>query len=99
VNAHGELLAARRELLLARSERLRLDLSDDAAALALRFRLADRIVARTRSGLARALLVAGAALVLFGRPRLVVRSAVRLLMLWPVVRPLLPRVADLWRGR
>jgi len=99
VNARPALLAARRELLLARSERLRLDLGDDAAALAFRFRLADRLVARARSGLARVLLVGGAALVLFGRPRRVVRLAVRLLMFWPVVRPLLPRLVEFWRGR
>ena len=53
MTARGALLAARRELLLARSERLRLELGDDSAALALRFRLADRIVARARSGLRR----------------------------------------------
>jgi hypothetical protein len=99
MNARSELLAARRELLLARSERLRLELSDDSAALALRFRLADRIVARARSGLAQALLVGGAALVLFGRPRRIVRTAVRVLMFWPVIRPLLPHFADFWRER
>jgi len=99
VNPRVELLSARRELLLARSERLRLELGDDSAALALRFRLADRIVARARSGLGQVLLVGGAALLLFGRPRRILRTAVRLLMFWPVIRPLLPHLADLWRGR
>jgi hypothetical protein len=99
VSARRELLGARRELLLARSERLRLELGDDASALALRFQLADRLVASARAGLARVLLVGAAALVLFGRPRLVLRSAVRLLMAWPVVRPLLPRLVEFWRGR
>ncbi|HXQ30785.1 MAG TPA: hypothetical protein VN790_02295 [Steroidobacteraceae bacterium] len=99
MNPRVELLSARRELLLARSERLRLELGDDSAALALRFRLADRIVARARSGLGQVLLVGGAALLLFGRPRRILRTAVRLLMFWPVIRPLLPHLADLWRGR
>lgn len=99
MSTRRELLAARRELLLARSERLRLTLADDAAALALRFALADRVVRLARSGLVQAVAAGGAALVLFGKPRRLFRTLGRLLMFWPLLRPLVPRLASLWRGR
>ncbi|MBS0394188.1 MAG: hypothetical protein JSR54_06140 [Proteobacteria bacterium] len=85
-------LAARREVLTARSARLRDDLSADAAALGLRFRIADRLVALAQSGGGRALLVGGAALVFLGRPRRVLRLALRGLALWPLVAHFWPRI-------
>ncbi len=100
MTTRGQFLAARRERLLARSSRLRLDIQDDAAALARRFDFADRVVAVARSPWFGLLATAGAALLLFKRPRLLTRSALRLLALYPALRglrPLLPRLRRLWR--
>ncbi len=85
-------LAARREVLCARSTRLRAELADDAGALGVRFRIADRVVAVARSDSGRLLLVGAAALLLFGKPRRLVRLGLKLLALWPIVGPLLPHV-------
>ncbi len=85
-------LAARREVLCARSARLRSELADDSGALGVRLRIADRMVAVARSDSGRLLLVGAAALVFFGRPRRVVGLALKLLALWPLLGPLLPRV-------
>lgn len=96
----AQFLAARRDRLLARSSRLRLDIHDDAAALARRFDFADRVVAVGRSPWFGLLAMAGAALLLFKRPRLLTRGALRLLALYPALRglrPLLPRLVRLWR--
>lgn len=91
-------LARRRGLLLEKSARLRAELGEDGAALALRFRLADRLLALARSGPLRALVIGGAALAFFGRPRRLFRTASRLLLLWPMLRPFLPKLAELWRS-
>ena len=97
MSARSLVLAARRERLRARSAELRAELTVEGAALALRFRLADRVLAVARSGPVRALLVGGAALLLFGRPRWLLRTASQLLMLWPLLKPFLPKLAELWR--
>jgi hypothetical protein len=99
VSARTDVLAARRQHLVAHSAQLRAVLGVDATALALRFGLVDRVMALARSGPARALVIGGAALVLFGRPRMLFRSAGRLLVLWPILKPFLPKLADLWRER
>jgi len=98
VSARAAALAERRLALLARSEQLRLELGADLGALATRLQVADRFVALARSGLVRVLVVAGAALLLFGRPRQLFRTAGRLLLLWPLLRPFLPDLAAWWRN-
>ena len=99
MSARSDALAARRQQLVAHSAQLRAALGGDATALALRFGLVDRVMVLARSGLARALVIGAAALVLFGRPRMLFRSAGRLLVLWPILKPFLPKLADLWRER
>jgi hypothetical protein len=94
---HRRKLAARREFLRARSARLRDELAEDAGALGVRFALADRIVAVARSDSGRLLLVGAAVLMLFGKPRRLLRLGVKLLALWPIVVPLLPHVKR-WFG-
>jgi YqjK-like protein len=99
VSSHRRQIAARREMLRARSQRLRGQLADDAAALGKRFELADRIVAAARSGAGRPLLIGAAALLLFNRPRRLLRLAVKALTLWPVIVPLVPHVKRLLATR
>ena len=89
---HRRQLAARRERLRARSARLRGELAADAGALGVRFALADRLVAAARSDSGRLLLVGAAVLLLFTRPRRLLRLGLKALALWPVVVPLLPHV-------
>jgi hypothetical protein len=92
-------LAARREVLCARSARLRSELADEGGALGTRFRIADRMVAVGRSDYGRLLLVGAAALVFFGRPRRIVGLALKTLALWPLVSPLLPHVKRFFTER
>ena len=84
----AELLAARRDLLLARSAYLRADLQFEATGIGRSLRLVDRAVAFGQSGTGRALIVGGAVLLLLTGPRRVLRIAGRLIAFWPVVRPL-----------
>ena len=90
-------LELKRERLLARSAELREELECDGRELALRFRVADRVLGIVRSGPVRAALVAGAALILVWHPRRLVRLASRALLFWPVLRPFLPSLVRLWR--
>jgi hypothetical protein len=99
VSSDRQQIAARRERLRARSERLRSELAGDAAALGRRFALADRIVAVARSGAVRPLLVGAATLLLFNRPRRLLRLAVKALALWPAIAPLVPHVKRLLAAR
>ena len=92
-------LAARREVLCAQSARLRAELADDAGALGVRFRVADRLVAVARSDSGRLLLAGAAALVFFAKPRRIVRLALKALALWPLVGPLLPRIKGFFAER
>jgi len=98
VTARAALLAERRLALVARSERLRGALTSEGELLAARFTLADRLVRIARSGVLRTLFIGGAALILFGRPRQLFRTAGRLLILWPILKPFLPDLAAWWRG-
>lgn len=98
MSARAAMLAGRRIALVAKSARLRGALGAEARALALRFGLADRVLRIARSGLARALLAGGAALLLFGRPRRLFRNAARLLLLWPLLKRFWPDLAALWRA-
>lgn len=93
---HRRQIAARRAMLCARSARLRGELAGDAAALGERFAVADRIVAAARSDSGRLLFLGAATLLLFGRPRRLLRVAVKALALWPVVIPLVPHVRRLF---
>ena len=92
-------LARRRAALTVRSAALRGEFASDAGALRGRLRSADRLVAAARSGTARALLLATAALVVVGRPRRVLSVALRSLALWPLVSALLPGIRALFRAR
>lgn len=96
---HRRQLAARRALLCARSDRLRRGLAGDAAALGERFAIADRIVAVARSDSGRLLFISAATLLLFSRPRRLLRLAAKALALWPVVVPLVPHVKRLLAAR
>lgn len=90
-------LAARREALVARSGELREELHREGGELAVRFRVVDRIVGVARSGPARGLLIGAAALVLLWRPRKLLKLASRALLVWPLVKPFLPSLMNLWR--
>jgi hypothetical protein len=106
-------LARRREVLLARSARLRDELADDVqfvrsgaglldrgvALLDRGIGLADRIGSPRRSSLLVPLALAGGLLLVLRRPSRVLRVAARVLAFWPVVRPFVPRVAALIAAR
>ena len=91
------MLALRRERLLERSAQLRGELAHEGRDLALRFGVADRVLGVIRSGPVRALALGAAALALFWYPRRLVRIAGRVLLFWPLIRPFLPRLIQLWR--
>jgi len=99
MTARARALALRRERLIERGDRLRAELESEGRDLALRLRVADRVVGIVRSGPVRALAIAGAALAILWYPRRLVRIAGRALVLWPLVRPLLPGLVKLWRER
>lgn len=89
----AELLAARRELLLARSAYLRADLQYGASVASSRLRFVDTATAFARSTAGRVLLLGGAALLLLTGPRRVVSAASRLVAVWPIVRPWVQQVS------
>ena len=91
------VLAQRRERLVARSAELRAELEREGGELALRFAVVDRVLRVVRSGPVRGLLLGAAGLVLLWRPRRLVRLASRVLLLWPLVRPFVPSLVNLWR--
>jgi hypothetical protein len=99
LSARARLLAARRVALLARSDALRAVLVDEATALARRFGLADQLVAIGRSGFTQLAVVAGAMWLVLARPGRVLRLASRVVMLWPLLRPLVPHIVRLVRAR
>ena len=95
-------LAARREVLLARSARLRDEIVDDATSVQRGAAFVDRGASLARSGLLVPLAVAAGVLLVVGRPSRVLRVGAKLLALWPVVgplvRPFVPRLAALLRA-
>jgi hypothetical protein len=99
LSTRARRLAARRADLLVRSDSLRAVLVDEAAALAGRFGLADQLIAVGRSGFTQVAVVAGVLWVVLGRPGRVLRLASRVVMLWPLLRPLVPHVVRLIRAR
>jgi hypothetical protein len=80
------VLAARRDLAVARSAYLRADLQCEGAAIARRMQFVDRATALARSGPGRVLLVGGAVFVLLAGPRRLLSAAGRLVAVWPLVR-------------
>lgn len=105
--------AGRREVLLARSARLRDEIADDVHGLRRGAGILDRGVglldrgvgllhggdSRRRSRLIVPLAVAGGLLLAIGGPRRALRLAGKALALWPIVRPFVPRVAALIAAR
>lgn len=85
-------LAARRELLLTRSERLRSELRDSTHGLGRGWRTVDRGFAFARSKWLWPAVAAGGLLIILVRPSRALQLASRALVLWPVVRPLVPIV-------
>lgn len=99
MSGRAELLLARREELLARSGRLRGRLGAETAAIGARLHWMQSLVALAISRPVRWVLTVGAAFVGIGRPRWLLRVAGRVVMLYPVIRPVLPLVGRWWRAR
>jgi len=92
-------LAQRRADLLARSDRLRNDLAESMALLAARLRYVDRAATFLRGAGGPLVVSAALALLLFRGPRRIFKVAGRIALMWPVLRPWLPRVAGWLRDR
>jgi len=92
-------LAQRRADLLARSEHLRNDLAETMTALAARLRYVDTTARFLRGAGGPLVASAALALLLFRGPRRVFKVAGRVALVWPVLRPWLPRVAAWLRDR
>jgi hypothetical protein len=86
MSRRAAILAARRDLAVARSAYLRADLQCEAAALGRRLRFFDRATALARSGSGRVLLVSGAAVLLLVGPHRLLGLAGRVVAAWPLVR-------------
>lgn len=95
MSERGRRLAARRDHLLLRSERLRCDLRDSTRELERGWQTVDRGLAFARSKLLVPAVVAGGLLVVLVRPSRIIQLAGRALMIWPVVKPLVPIVWSL----
>ncbi|HUX74797.1 MAG TPA: hypothetical protein VMV25_13020 [Steroidobacteraceae bacterium] len=96
---HATPLAGRRQRLLARSAHLRRELGAEAGRLSRRLYVADRLFALGRSPWIRMLVAAAAALLLFRRPRRVLRIGLRFAALYPALRPIAVRIGRFWRAR
>jgi hypothetical protein len=92
-------LAQRRADLLARSDRLRNDLAQSMTMLAARLRYVDRAATFLRGAGGPLVVSAALALLLFRGPRRIFKVAGRVALMWPVLRPWLPRVAAWLRDR
>ena len=92
-------LAQRRADLLARSEHLRNELAESMATLAARLRYVDTAATFLRGSGGAFLLSATLALLLFRGPRRIFKVAGRIALVWPVLRPWVPRVAAWLRDR
>jgi hypothetical protein len=92
-------LAQRRADLLARSDRLRTDLTESMATLAARLRYVDTTATFLRGAGGPLVVSAVLALLLFRGPRRIFKVAGRIALIWPVLRPWLPRVAAWLRDR
>lgn len=87
----ADMLAARRELLLARSAYQRASLRYDAATVGRRLRFVDTATTFARSNSGRVLLVGGVVVLFLTGPGRLVRVASRLVAVWPIVRAWIPR--------
>ena len=85
-------LDRRRAALLARSEQLRNELTESVAELGGRLRFVDTTGTVLRTAGGRILLGGVAALLLFRGPRRAFKIASRIALIWPIVRPWLPRL-------
>ena len=85
-------LARRRAALLARSEQLRSELTDNVAELGGRLRFVDTAGTVLRTAGGRVLLGCAAALLLFRGPRRAFKIGGPIALIWPIVRPWLPRL-------
>ena len=92
-------LAQRRADLLARSEHLRNDLAESMTMLAARLRYVDRAATFLRGAGGPLVVSAALALLMFRGPRRMIKVAGRVALIWPVLRPWLPRVVAWWRDR
>ena len=92
-------LAQRRADLLERSGKLRSQLAESVATLAARLRYVDTTATFLRSSGGPLLLSAAVALLLFRGPRRMFRLAGRIALVWPVLRPWLPRLGAWLRDR
>jgi hypothetical protein len=90
-------LAMRRQLLLERSAQLRGDLAADGRVVAASLNLIDRGVALARSGIVRPTLLLAAVALFLVRPRAAWWLASRSLVLWPLLRRVLPRLVRIAR--
>ncbi len=95
----AQILAGRREALLARSALLRGELSNQGAAMSGSLRFIDRGVALARSGKLQPLLALAVALVVVLRPGTAWRVASRSAVLLPVARRVLPALWKRLRAR
>lgn len=95
MSARARQLAARREQLVLRSDRLRRDLRDSTRAFERGWQTLDRGIAFARSRWMVPAVVAGGLMIVLVRPSRLLQLAGRALMIWPVVRPLLPIVWSL----
>jgi len=92
-------LAQRRADLLARSDRLRNDLAESMSSLAAQLRYVDTAATFLRGAGGPVVVSAALALLLFRGPRRLFKVAGRVALIWPVLRPWLPRVATWLRDR
>jgi hypothetical protein len=88
VSRRARLLAARRDLLVARSAYLRADLQCESMEVGQRLRFIDRATALAQSGPGRTVILGGAALLVLSGPRRVLHVMGRILTVWPLVRSL-----------
>jgi len=88
VSRRARVLAARRDLLVARSAYLRADLQCGATEIGQRARLLDRATALAQSGPGRAVLVGGAVILVLTGPRRVLHIVGRALAVLPLLRHL-----------
>ena len=92
-------LAQHRADLLTRSAHLRSALAESVATLAARLQYVDRAATFLRGAGGPLVVSAALALLLFRGPRRIFKVAGRVALVWPVLRPWLPRIAAWLRDR
>lgn len=99
MSTRAEHLAARRERLLERSDRLRREIGENLGALRQHLHFADRVMAVGRSPWAQVLFGAGAALMILKRPRKLVRTALKFAAFYPALGPVAALIRQFWHAR